>query len=394
MKHNFAQPCCWPSRQRWCIQDGAGRFYGVFTRYVARGAGEIFLAQACGADEALRHEVESLLAYESRAATFIETPALQTVAQTLAQELPHTGQRISHFQILAPLGKGGMGEVYLALDERLGRQVAIKLLLPEFTANKTFVERFDQEARAASALNHPNIITVYEIDEVNGLHFIATELVNGQTLRQLMNTEPLAPPLALALATQIVSALHAAHEAGIVHRDIKPENVMRREDGLVKVLDFGLAKLTETRKAEYGARQEDAETLIPDEAKIPRSTFRLHPSTVPGTVMGTVAYMSPEQAGGQAVDGRSDLFSLGVILYEMLTGRLPFGGATVAEVLTNILHEEPAPVAWETLRVPTAFVRVIRKLLQKKPEDRYQSAQELSADLALLSEQALPANSA
>ncbi|HEX4948283.1 MAG TPA: serine/threonine-protein kinase, partial [Blastocatellia bacterium] len=332
-----------------------------------------FLARACGHDDALRHEVESLLAYEEQAATFIEKPALEVLAKDLAQAQPRTGQHISHFQILAPLGKGGMGEVYLAQDQRLGRKVAIKLLLPEFTANKTFVERFDQEACAASALNHPNIITVYEIDETNDLHFIATELVEGQTLRQLMNNQPLEPKMALEIALQIASALQAAHSAGIVHRDIKPENVMIRSDGLVKVLDFGLAKLTENRRGDRATERwsEDESTL----ALSPARPLAHSPLTIPGAVMGTVAYMSPEQARGQAVDHRTDLFSLGVVLYEMLAGYPPFTGSTPMDVIARILQQEPPPIPNQTLQESVA------RALCKEREDRYSSAAEMLRDL-------------
>lgn len=331
-----------------------------------------YLGQACGQDEALRREIESLLDYEEQAATFIETPALEVLARDLAQAQSLTGQRISHFHLLAPLGKGGMGEVYRARDQRLGRQVAIKLLLPEFTANKTFVERFDQEARAASALNHPNILTVYEIDEVQGLHFIVAELVEGQTLRQVINNQPVDLPRALTIATQIASALQSAHEAGITHRDIKPENIMVRPDGLVKVLDFGLAKLT--GRDEGGGRREESAKSIPFHA----SAFRPHPATNPGAVMGTVSYMSPEQARGQVVDHRSDLFSLGVVLYEMLTGHLPFTGSTPLEVLDCIVQQPPAPLP---ASVPDGVARIIATALQKAREERYQSAQEFWIDL-------------
>ncbi len=211
------------------------------------------------------------------------------------------GARFDHFEVIAPLGAGGMGEVYLARDTRLDRRVALKLLPAEFTANRDRVRRFEQEAKAASSLNHPNIITVYEIGEADGTHFIAAEYVDGQMLRQRMKDDHLKLPSALDVAVQIASALTAAHEAGIIHRDIKPENVMVRRDGIVKVLDFGLAKLTERRQGEV-------DNEAPTRAKV---------NTDPGTVMGTASYMSPEQARGQEVDARSDIFSLGVMLYEM-----------------------------------------------------------------------------
>jgi serine/threonine protein kinase len=224
------------------------------------------------------------------------------------------GARFDHFEVIAPLGAGGMGEVYLARDTRLDRRVALKLLPAEFTANRDRVRRFEQEAKAASSLNHPNIITVYEIGESDGAHFIAAEYVDGQTLRQRMQGDHLKLLSALDVAVQIASALAAAHEAGIIHRDIKPENVMLRRDGIVKVLDFGLAKLTERRQGEV-------DNEAPTRAKV---------NTDPGTVMGTASYMSPEQARGQEVDARSDIFSLGVMLYEMLAGRAPFCNASSA----------------------------------------------------------------
>ncbi|MGH9937069.1 MAG: serine/threonine-protein kinase, partial [Blastocatellia bacterium] len=218
------------------------------------------------------------------------------------------GARLEHYEIISPLGAGGMGEVYLAEDTRLGRKVALKLLPKEFTRHAERVRRFEQEARAASATNHPNILTIFEIGEAAGERYIATEFVDGQTLRERLNGERLAPPAALEITAQIAAALAAAHEAGIVHRDIKPENVMLRRDGIVKVLDFGLAKLTERRP---DAIDREAPTI----AKV---------NTDPGTVMGTANYMSPEQARGLEVDARSDIFSLGVTLYEMLAGRTPF----------------------------------------------------------------------
>jgi len=220
------------------------------------------------------------------------------------------GADLSHYRIVKQLGAGGMGEVYLAEDTRLDRKVALKLLPAEFTQDEDRVRRFIQEAKAASALNHPNIITIYEIGQEQGAHYIATEFIDGQTLRQRMLPERMSLALALDLAMQTASALVAAHEAGIVHRDIKPENVMVRRDGIVKVLDFGLAKLTERPATEVNI---DAPTA----AKI---------ETDPGTVMGTASYMSPEQARGQKLDARTDIFSLGVVLYEMIAGRSPFEG--------------------------------------------------------------------
>src|SRR5438270_12913643 len=222
------------------------------------------------------------------------------------------------------LDPGGMGEVYLAEDTRLGRALALKLLLAEYTQDSARVRRFEQEARAASALNHPNILTIYEVGEAGGRHYIATEYVEGETLRQKIRSGPLAIGEAADIAAQAAEALSAAHAAGIAHRDVKPENVMVRPDGYVKVLDFGLAKLVERRGADGEAETETAQTN-------------------PGTVMGTTWYMSPEQARGLPVDARTDVWSLGVVLYEMLAGSPPFAGSTSSHVIVSILEREPPP---------------------------------------------------
>jgi len=274
------------------------------------------------------------------------------------------GACLDHYKLISPLGAGGMGEVYLAEDTKLSRKVALKLLPEAFTRSTERVRRFEQEARAASALNHPNIITIHEIDEANGAHFIATEFIDGQTLRERLK-EKLAINAALDIAVQMASALAAAHEAGITHRDIKPENVMLRRDGIVKVLDFGLAKLTEQRP---DAVNSEAPTI----AKV---------NTDPGTVMGTASYMSPEQARGQEVDARSDIFSLGVVLYEMLAGRAPFTGVNALEVIGEILKTEPAPLKSLAPDAPAELQRIVSKALRKDREQRYQHVKDLLIDL-------------
>jgi eukaryotic-like serine/threonine-protein kinase len=274
-------------------------------------------------------------------------------------------EQISHYRIISKLGAGGMGEVYLAEDTKLGRKVALKLLPAEFTRDSARVRRFEHEARAASALNHPNIITIFEIGSEQGAHFIATEYIDGQTLRAHLHAGKLAPLAALDLALQLAAALAAAHEAGIIHRDLKPENVMLRRDGIVKVLDFGLAKLAEQRT-------EAVDSEAPTMAKV---------NTDPGTVMGTASYMSPEQARGQEVDARSDIFSLGVVLYEVVAGRPPFAGVNAFEVIGEILKTEPPPLNVHAPDAPAELQRIAMKALRKDREERYQHSKDLLLDL-------------
>ncbi|HET9917001.1 MAG TPA: serine/threonine-protein kinase, partial [Candidatus Binatia bacterium] len=233
--------------------------------------------------------------------------------------------KLSHYHIVRKLGEGGMGEVWLAEDTRLDRQVALKLLPEQFTRDEERVRRFVQEAKAASALNHPNILTIFEIGQADGRHFIATELIDGETLRQKLSRGPLPVKEALEVAVQAAGALASAHTAGVIHRDIKPENVMVRRDDIVKVLDFGLAKLTEGQPDTAATADENAATFV-----------RAH--TDPGMVMGTVGYMAPEQVRGKEVDARADVFSLGVVLYEMLAGRPPFTGETASDVIVAVLE--------------------------------------------------------
>jgi eukaryotic-like serine/threonine-protein kinase len=334
-----------------------------------------FLDRACGADAELRREVESLIASDEQAESFIEAPALEVAAGLLAQDQAASviGRQVSHYQVLSLLGAGGMGEVYLAEDALLGRKAALKLLPLRFTQDRELVRRFEQEARAASSLNHPNIITIYEIGHSDELYFIATEFIEGQTLRQRLAGGPVPLGEALEVAIQAASALAAAHQAGIAHRDIKPENIMLRPDGIVKVLDFGLAKLTE--KEEVAAPPAHP------------SSLSLQPSTTPGLVLGTLTYMSPEQARGQKVDERTDVFSLGVVFYEMIAGRTPFAGATQADVIAAILDKEPEPLARSRPEVPEALDRFIAKALRKDRADRYQSGAELLAALKTLRQQ-------
>src|SRR5712691_5441757 len=284
------------------------------------------------------------------------------------------GTRLGRYQIRSPIGKGGMGEVYLAYDSSLRRQVAIKLLPAEFTQNKLRLSRFEREAYAASSLNHPNILTIYEIGELEGHHFIATEYIEGESLRQHMARSRMELREVLDVTSQVASALSAAHQAGIVHRDIKPENIMVRKDGLVKVLDFGLAKLAD--ETEVAAKQPETDAEAPTKTKVV--------NTEPGVVMGTASYMSPEQARGLGVDERTDIWSLGVMLYEMVAGRLPFEGATTTDVLTMILHREPPSLLLHRSDVPAELERIVEKALTKEKEERYKLAKELSVDLKRL----------
>jgi len=259
---------------------------------------------------------------------------------------------LAHYKVISKIGTGGMGEVYLAYDTKLDRKVALKILPVDFGEDDMRMGRFMREAKSVSALNHPNILTIHEIGEADNQHYIATEFIDGKTLRNLIEPKPLSLSRCLEIASQVSAALNAAHHAGIVHRDIKPENIMVRSDGLVKVLDFGLAKSTVT-----GGSDPEGQTKISE--------------TQPGMILGTVAYMSPEQARGQSVDVRSDVWSLGVVIYEMLTGRKPFSGATVTDTLANILHQESDLSAIQAISPHLA--QILSKLLAKKPEERYQS---------------------
>src|SRR2546425_1275825 len=325
-----------------------------------------FLDQACSGDPTLRSQLEALLASHERTNDFIEMPAFEVMADILADEQRESlvGRTIGRYQILEQLGAGGMGEVYLAEDKHLLRKVALKVLPAFFTRDRERVRRFQQEARAASALNHPNILTIYEIGQIDSHQFIATEFVEGETLRQRMIKSPMSMSELLGLATQIASALTAAHQTGIVHRDIKPENIMLREDGIVKVLDFGLAKLIAGQSSES-----EASTIF---------------HTRPGVIMGTPHYMSPEQARGLKVDARSDIWSLGVVLYEMVGGRLPFAGATISDVIATILHREPPSLLLYRSDMPVELERIVEKALTKGPDERYQTAKDVSLDLKRL----------
>lgn len=328
----------------------------------SRGA---FLDEKCAGDGALRGEVERLLSsYDSN---YLEQPAVGNISgEIIAGDGLRSGQEIGHYKIVEKIGSGGMGEVYLAEDGKLERRVAIKLLPEVFTEDPDRLRRFQQEARTASALNHPNILTIHEIGETGGANYIATEYIDGETLRSKLNRERLTIGEALEIAVQTASALAAAHEAGIIHRDIKPENIMLRRDKLVKVLDFGLAKLVE--KKDSSAISQDAPT-------------DRHIQTAPGMIMGTAQYMSPEQARGHATDARTDIWSLGCVMYEMLAGRPPFAGETSADLIAEIVKTEPVPLSQIMPGCPEGLEEIIEASLKKDAEERCPAAKDLLFDL-------------
>lgn len=351
--------------QRW--QRVKEIFQGALERKGAER--EAFLAECCD-DTDLRAEVESLLRSYEVAGSFMESPAVAQAADSLAgadQKLA-PGQRVKHYQIVNLIGEGGMGEVYLATDTILGRRVALKVLPVFVRTDPDRLRRFTQEARAASRLSHPNVCVVHEIGETDdGRPFIAMEYVEGVTLRQRLKNQALKLGDVLDIAIQIAEALTAAHDTGIVHRDIKPENVMIRPEGYVKILDFGLAKLTERHK---GALQTTMSTLL----------FQ----SSPGTVIGTAAYMSPEQARGVAVDERTDIWGLGVVLYEMASGTAPFTGETATDVVVAIVEREPPPISQHVDGIPAELERIVKKALRKDRNERYQIVKELAIDLRSL----------
>jgi serine/threonine protein kinase len=329
-----------------------------------------FLDEACAGDRELKAEAASLLDAYDEASDFLEQPAIAEDARVLVGELPDTniGRIVGPYRIIERLGAGGMSEVYLAQDTRLGRLVALKMLPSYFVSDETRLNRFQREARAASALNHPNVLTIHEVGATEDTHFIATEFIDGQTIRGLIASGSLSIEEVLDIAMQVASGLAVAHAAGIIHRDIKPENIMRRDDRIVKILDFGIAKLTEHLPQEFSG---EALTL-------------LLAQTETGVVMGTVGYMSPEQARGLRVDERTDIWSLGCVLYEMLARRAPFAGATRLDTLVAILEREPLPPLSFTKDAPPQFERlqsIVEKSLRKESGERYQTANALLADL-------------
>ena len=326
-----------------------------------------YLDEVCANDVGLRREVDSLLAASQRAGSLLDSPAMTMAAPLFVNDSVESmlGQSIGRYKIIAAVGAGGMGEVYLAHDTSLGREIALKLLPAHFITDKDRLRRFEQEAHAASTLSNANVCVIHEVGETeNGHHYIAMEFVNGVTLRQHLAGAQLELIEALEVAIQVASALAATHRAGIVHRDIKPENIMVRGDGVIKVLDFGLAKLTE-------------ETQPIDSNVVTQRPVQ----TDAGIVMGTTSYMSPEQARGLAVDSRTDIWSLGVVLYEMLAGRPPFEGETSSDLIAAILKTEPPPFSFYSLEVPVELEQIVRKALQKDREARPQTAGDLLTNL-------------
>jgi serine/threonine-protein kinase len=346
-----------------------------------------FLRRGDAYDDEVRREVESLLSSYEEAPGFMDAPAVEQ--WSAARRKLSAGQRFSHYEIDSLIGEGGMGEVYAAHDTKLGRKVALKLLPPDFTGDPDRVQRFMREARAASSLNHPNILTVHEIGVEDSTHFIATEFIDGVTLRRRIGDGGMRLDALLDVATQTAAALAAAHEAGVIHRDVKPENIMLRADGYVKVLDFGLAKLSPLRNADFGLRIDEGQRASHPSSN-PHSALRTPQSTAPGMVMGTASYMSPEQAGGlRDVDERTDVWSLGVVIYEMAAGRAPFGfeGATPMQVISLIIQKEAPPLRQYAPAVPDELNRIVMKALEKRREDRYQGMKEMLVDLRRLGKQ-------
>jgi eukaryotic-like serine/threonine-protein kinase len=323
------------------------------------------LTDLCGGDEPLRREVESLLAYETSADAFLDTPAIDVAAKTLAgagETL--VGRMLAHYRVEGLLGAGGMGEVYLARDPRLDRVVALKILPADLAIAPERMERFTREAKAASALNHPNVAMVHDVGDSEGVRFIVMEYVDGQTLAEKIAEHALSVADVVDVAIQVADALDAAHSKGIVHRDIKPANLMLTPRGQVKMLDFGIAK---TAQPEPAAGEAAAGV-----------------QTAAGAMIGSLSHMSPEQVLGTDVDGRSDLFSLGVAMYEMATGRLPFTGATRVELLDRICHGAPESIRSSHAGVPMELERIVFRCLEKRPGQRYNSARALFDDLCEL----------
>jgi eukaryotic-like serine/threonine-protein kinase len=324
-----------------------------------------FVHEACGDDKTLLTEVESLLSSLNSAESFMETPAVAEVADVIEAETKHLerGKCFGHYEIIEQMGAGGMGEVYLATDKKLERRVAVKILNEKFSRDESNLKRFIQEAKAASALNHPNILVIHEIGESEEAHHIVSEYIKGVTLRESFKKKTLKLSESLDISIQIANALCTAHEAHLVHRDIKPENIMIRPDGYVKILDFGLAKLVERKAVGF------EESIVKQN------------QTAKGVILGTVNYMSPEQAKGERVDERTDIFSFGVVIYEMITGRTPFAGDSGSETFANLINAEPSLLSRFALNVPNELQTIVSKMLRKNADERYQTMRNVLTDL-------------
>ncbi len=326
-----------------------------------------FLAESCGDDKELRRDVEKLLASSEEAESFMESPAAAEIAGLIIEPKNlAAGTSFGHYEIVRQIGAGGMGEVYLAKDTKLDRKVAVKILNEKFAAHELNLQRFIQEAKAASALNHPNILVIHEIGESENSNYIVSEFIEGETLREHLQKSPLKPSEILDIAVQIANALTAAHRAHIIHRDIKPENIIIRPDGFVKILDFGLAKLIEQKAI-----------------GLENATVKQN-QTAKGVIMGTVNYMSPEQAKGEKIDERTDIFSFGVVLYEMIAGRTSFAGDSMSETFANLINAEPPPLSRFSANTPDELNRIVAKTLRKKRDERYQTMKDLLSDLKAL----------
>lgn len=332
-----------------------------------------YVREACGEDKDLLTEVESLLSSLEGSADFLERPAVAHIASVIESEtrMLAEGTRFGHYEIVRRIGSGGMGDVYLAKDQKLDRRVAIKILNRRVSKDNSNLKRFVREAKAASALNHPNILVIHEIGESEGGHFIVSEFIEGKTLREVLKEGTLKVSEVLDISIQIASALTAAQEAHLIHRDVKPENIMVRPDGYVKVLDFGLAKLIEQESTPFTGLEE---------------TTAQHNPTTKGMILGTVNYMSPEQAKGANVDGRSDIFSLGVVTYEMISGRTPFAGDSIPETFANLINAEPPLLSRFAVNVPDELQGIVSKTLRKNRAERYQLMSDLLVDLKDLKE--------
>ena len=327
-----------------------------------------YVKAACGDDKSLLAEVESLFSSLDSSQSFMEKPAVAHVADVIKSETKtlQPGTRFGHYEIVREIGVGGMGRVYVAKDEKLDRRVAIKILNEEFSRHGSNLQRFIQEAKAASALNHPNILVIHEIGEADEAHFIVSEFIEGHTLREILIERSPQLVEVLDISIQVANALTAAHAIHLVHRDIKPDNMMIRPDGYVKVLDFGLAKLVENKQQAFLDFEE--------------STVRQN-QTAKGVILGTVNYMSPEQAKGEPIDERTDIFSLGAVIYEMVVGRTPFAGDSIPETLANLMRTQPQPLSCFGATVPNELNRIVSKMLRKNRDERYQTMKDVLSDL-------------